>query len=95
MGRAASGRAQFVTGRAPRHDVDGGRTSVRSPSFRLPQGGKARLQLRYWVGLGKSATAEDGLRIHLVDDEREPPGTPARCFRRRPAAPAALAFTET
>lgn len=67
LGSAASGAAVLVTGRKPGHDVDGGRTTMRSPLVRLPADGRATLRLRYWVGLGKAATAADGLRVHLVD----------------------------
>jgi hypothetical protein len=67
LGSAISGRAVLVTGRSAGHDVDAGRTTVRSPLFRVPADGKAKLRLRYWVGLAANADAEDGLRIHLVD----------------------------
>lgn len=67
LGSAASGRAVLVTGKRPGHDVDGGRTTVRSTLIRLPDDRTATLRLRYWVGLGRSATAADGLRVHLVD----------------------------
>ena len=67
LGNAASGRFALVTGRARGHDVDGGRTTVRSPLFRLPPDGKATLRMRYWVGLGSNAGSADGLRVRLVD----------------------------
>jgi murein tripeptide amidase MpaA len=66
LGSAASGRSVLVTGRAPGHDVDGGRTSVRSPLVTLPPAG-ATLRLRYWVGLSRGASESDGLRVHIVD----------------------------
>ncbi len=67
LGSAASGASVLVTGRKPAHDVDGGRTSVRSPLITLPDDGQATLSLRYWVGLAGSAGKGDGLRIYLVD----------------------------
>ncbi|MFO7532283.1 MAG: M14 family metallopeptidase [Candidatus Limnocylindrales bacterium] len=67
LGSAASGQSVLITGRRPGHDVDGGRTSVRSPLITLPANGKATLRMRYWVGLGATATAADGLRVHVVD----------------------------
>jgi hypothetical protein len=67
LGKAASGRAVLVTGRQAGNDVDGGRTTVRSPRFRIPGNGKATLRLRYWLGHSASAGDGDGLRIHLTD----------------------------
>jgi hypothetical protein len=67
LGSAASGRAVLVTGRQAGNDVDGGRTTVRSPRFRIPGNGKATLRLRYWLGHSASAGDGDGLRIHLTD----------------------------
>ncbi|MFV2062977.1 MAG: M14 family metallopeptidase [Chloroflexota bacterium] len=67
LGDAASGRFVLVTGRAAGRDVDGGRTTVRSPLFRIPADGRATLRLRYWVGLSSNATGQDGLRVRLVD----------------------------
>ena len=66
LGSAVSGRSVLITGRRPGHDVDGGRTTVRSPLVSVPEGG-ATLRLRYWVGLTSRASASDGLRIYLVD----------------------------
>lgn len=67
LGSAASGQSVLITGRRPGHDVDGGRTSIRSPLITLPENGPASLRLRYWVGLTAAATASDGLRVHIVD----------------------------
>jgi carboxypeptidase T len=69
LGTATSGMAVLVTGRRAWDDVDGGRTTVRSPRFRVPANGSPTLRLRYWVALGPGATREDGLRVHLVDEE--------------------------
>jgi murein tripeptide amidase MpaA len=67
LGSAVSGKQALVTGRKAGRDVDGGRTTIRSPRFRVPDDGKATLRLRYWVGHSASAGAKDGLRVHLVD----------------------------
>jgi aminopeptidase S len=68
LGSAASGQAVLVTGRRRGHDVDRGRTTVRSPLITIPAGGRrATLRLRYWVGLSPSAGQHDGLRVQLVD----------------------------
>ena len=69
LGSATSGAAVLITGRNRGHDVDGGRTTVRSPLIKLPDDGQATLRLRYWVGLTQSATKDDGLRVHIVDQD--------------------------
>jgi len=69
LGSAVSGQSVFVTGRLRGHDVDGGRTTVRSRPFTVPTGKKTTLKLRYWVGLSAGAGADDGLRIRLVDQD--------------------------
>ena len=43
------------------------RTTIRSPLFRLPDDGRARLHLRWWLGHDRDAGPNDGLRVHLVD----------------------------
>jgi hypothetical protein len=67
LGSAASGQAVLVTGRARGHDVDRGRTTVRSPYFTVPAGGKTRLQLRYWVGMNAKAGPKDAFTVRLID----------------------------
>lgn len=67
LGKAASGQAVLVTGRGPGNDVDGGKTTVRSPLIDLPADGRSTLRLRYWLGLSPSAGKHDGLRVQLVD----------------------------
>jgi hypothetical protein len=67
IGRAASGRAVLATGTGAGVDVDGGRTTIRSPGFRVPGGRAATLRLRYWVGLGAAAGPDDGFRVRLVN----------------------------
>jgi hypothetical protein len=64
---AASGRAVLVTGRSKGHDVDRGRTTVRSRTIRLPDDATATLRLRYWVGMSSAADADDRFRVRLVD----------------------------
>jgi carboxypeptidase T len=66
LGSAVSGRAVLVTGRRAGVDVDGGRTTVRSRTIRLPSGKAARLRLRYWVGMSAGATDKDRFRVRLV-----------------------------
>jgi carboxypeptidase T len=75
LGSAASGQSVLITGRRPGRDVDGGRTSVRSPLITLPAGGQATLRMRYWVGLSGAATSQDGLRVRLVDRDGQPLAT--------------------
>ena len=69
LGSAVSGEAVLVTGRKPGHDVDGGRTTVRSPWFTMPADGETKLRLRYWVGLDAKATSDDGFAVYLVDQD--------------------------
>ncbi len=64
---AVSGQAALVTGRARGHDVDRGRTSVRSRAIRLPDDATATLRLRYWVGMSGATTPADRFRVRLVD----------------------------
>ena len=64
-----SGRSVLVTGRKAGRDVDGGTTTIRSPRFRAPSSKAASVRLDYWVGLSAAAGPDDGLRIHLVDDD--------------------------
>jgi carboxypeptidase T len=65
LGSAWTGQGAFVTGLAAGRDVDGGRTTARSPLFHLPAG-SSTLNLRYWVGLGADATSVDRFMIRLV-----------------------------
>ncbi|MEJ1502595.1 hypothetical protein SMA07_23610, partial [Escherichia coli] len=66
------GMAVLVTGAKAGADVDGGRTTARSPRFRLPASGTATLHLRWWLGLDASAGPADGLVVRLVDADGEP-----------------------
>jgi murein tripeptide amidase MpaA len=67
LGSAISGQAVLITGRRPGHDVDGGRTTARSPYFTVPANGKATVKMRYWVGMSSGAGADDGFAIRLID----------------------------
>jgi carboxypeptidase T len=67
LGSAASGQATLVTGRQPGHDVDAGRTTVRSPYFTVPASGKTTVRMRYWVGMSFKASPSDGFAVRLVD----------------------------
>jgi hypothetical protein len=73
---AASGQGVLVTGVAGGADVDGGRTTVRSPSFRLPEATSATLHFRWWTGLDAAAGPRDGLTVRLVDEDGAPIGDP-------------------
>ena len=66
LGSAISGRAVLVTGRHAGVDVDGGRTTTRSPSIHLPSSRAATLRLRYWVGMSADASIHDRFRVMLV-----------------------------
>jgi carboxypeptidase T len=61
-----SGRAVLVTGRASGDDVDGGRTTIRSPFVHLPAGQAATLRLRYWAGMSSAADGADRFRVEVV-----------------------------
>jgi hypothetical protein len=88
LGSAVSGRAVLVTGRRAGHDVDGGRTRVRSPLIDIPASGRATVRLRYWLGHSATAGPEDGLRVVLVDADGTPVATLAEIMgagtRREP-----------
>lgn len=73
---ASSGQSLLVTGRGAGADVDGGRTTVRSPLFRMPEGRTATLRLRYWLGLDARAGAGDRLTVRLVDASGAAIGAP-------------------
>jgi hypothetical protein len=68
LGSAVSGRAVLITGRQPGHDVDGGRTTARSPYFTVPRRG-ATVSMRYWVGMTVKAGPQDGFAVRLVDTD--------------------------
>ncbi|MGY0231394.1 choice-of-anchor J domain-containing protein [Longispora urticae] len=70
LGDTTSGVTCLVTGRLAgasdgANDVDGGVTSVRSPQIVVP--GAASLTFQYNLAHGSNATAEDYLRIKVID----------------------------
>ena len=83
LGSAASGQSVLITGRRAGHDVDGGRTTVRSPLITLPDDGRATLRLRYWVGLTAAASGKRRAARSPRRRRRRAPGHDARGLRRR------------
>jgi hypothetical protein len=73
---AATGQGVLVTGLKKGADVDGGRTTARSPLFRLPEEKTATLRFRWWIGMDAAAGARDGLTVRLVDESGAPLGDP-------------------
>jgi hypothetical protein len=67
LASVVSGQAALVTGLNRGRDLDGGRTTVRSPAFRVPAGSRAVLKLRYALGIGPAAQRSDRFRVLLVD----------------------------
>lgn len=71
--RAYSGSRALVTGAAAgndvgAHDVDGGRTSIRSPLFNLPAHHQYRVKLAYYFAHLNNSTNTDYLRISIVSE---------------------------
>ncbi|GGM47772.1 M14 family zinc carboxypeptidase [Dactylosporangium sucinum] len=71
LGSAAVGTNDLVTGRlagasAGAYDVDGGTTSVRSPSIALPAGGTLTMTYSWYLAHGNNASSADFLRISVV-----------------------------
>jgi hypothetical protein len=62
---AWDGQGALVTG-LKGADVDGGRTTVRSPLISLPATGST-MHLRYWVGFDSRATSSDSFVVQLVN----------------------------
>ena len=67
-----SGRSGFVTGTAAgssasANDLDGGRTSVTSPTIDLPSSAGQKLQFRYTFAHDTTATGADELRVEVLD----------------------------
>lgn len=73
---AASGQGVLATGLPRGADVDGGRTTARSPLIRLPEAATATLRFRWWTGLDAAAGPRDGLTVRLVDENGSPIGHP-------------------
>ncbi|GAA3194480.1 M14 family zinc carboxypeptidase [Dactylosporangium siamense] len=71
LGTTVSGSNDLVTARlagasAGANDVDGGTTSVRSPSITLPATGTLTLSYSWYLGHGSNASSADFLRISVV-----------------------------
>jgi carboxypeptidase T len=71
---AFDGEAALTTGLGATNDVDGGWTTARSRLIHLPAGA-ATLRLRYWVGLGANARANDRFVVRLVGTDGAPLST--------------------
>lgn len=71
VGTTPSGTNCLVTGKLAgasdgTHDVDGGRTSIRSPQITVPSG-SAHMAFQYTVAHGDNSGTDDYLRIKVVD----------------------------
>ncbi|WP_433046120.1 M14 family zinc carboxypeptidase [Dactylosporangium sp. CS-033363] len=71
LGTTVSGSNDLVTARlagtgAGANDVDGGTTSVRSPSIALPASGTLTLSYSWYLGHGNNATSADFFRVSVV-----------------------------
>ncbi|MFY1670574.1 M28 family peptidase [Plantactinospora sp. WMMB334] len=71
LGSTVSGSFDLVTGPlagsgAGDHDVDGGVTSIRSPSISLPAGGTLTLSFAWYLAHLSNASSADYLRVRVV-----------------------------
>jgi len=71
LGTTISGVNDLVTGRlagasAGVNDVDGGTTSISSPSITLPSTGTLTLSFSFYLAHGSNATSADFLRVSIV-----------------------------
>ncbi|MEU7870413.1 M14 family zinc carboxypeptidase [Dactylosporangium sp. NPDC049140] len=71
LGTTVSGTNDLVTARlagtsAGANDVDGGTTSVRSPSIALPASGTLTLGYSWYLGHGSNASSADFFRVSVV-----------------------------
>ncbi len=71
LGTTTSGTYNLVTGplagsNAGSYDIDGGVTTIRSPSFTLPAGKTYTLTLRYYLAHGTNSSSADFLRVKIV-----------------------------
>ena len=71
LGTTTSGSVDLVTGAAASssataNDLDGGVTTVASPSVTLPAGGSYELRFRYYFAHDHLSTSADYLRVRLV-----------------------------
>ncbi len=70
LGTTVSGLNDLVTGRAAgasatSHDIDGGVTSIRSPSITLPSTGTLTMTFSYYLAHGNDSSNADFLRISI------------------------------
>jgi len=71
LGTTASGSYDLVTGplagsSAGSYDIDGGITSIRSPSFALPAGKTPTLTFKYYMAHASNSSSSDYLRVKVV-----------------------------
>jgi hypothetical protein len=71
LGTTVSGANDLVTGRtagasAGANDIDGGTTTIRSPSITLPSSGSLSLSFAYYLAHGSNASNVDFLRVQVV-----------------------------
>jgi extracellular elastinolytic metalloproteinase len=71
LGTTISGVNDLVTGRlagaaAGDFDIDGGVTSIRSPSIALPSTGTLTMSFSFYLAHGSNATSADFLRVSIV-----------------------------
>ncbi|WP_433205457.1 M14 family zinc carboxypeptidase [Dactylosporangium sp. CS-047395] len=71
LGTTVSGSNDLVTARlagssAGANDIDGGTTSIRSPSIALPASGTLTLGYSWYLGHGNNATSADFFRVSVV-----------------------------
>jgi Zn-dependent metalloprotease len=72
VGTTVSGVNDLVTGRlagasAGENDIDGGVTSIRSPSITLPSTGTLTLSFSFYLAHGSNASSADFLRVSIVN----------------------------
>ncbi|MGH9023931.1 MAG: S8 family peptidase [Acidimicrobiia bacterium] len=72
LGSTVSGNKDLVTGAlagsaSSDHDVDGGVTSIRSPTVKLPPSGTITLSLSFYLAHGANSSSSDYLRVFIVN----------------------------
>lgn len=71
LGTTVSGTNDLVTGRlagssAGTYDIDGGKTSIRSPAVTLPASGTLNVSLSWYLAHGSNASTADYFRVSIV-----------------------------
>ncbi|MET8382824.1 M28 family metallopeptidase [Streptosporangium canum] len=71
IGTTVSGSNDLVTGRlagaaAGDHDIDGGTTTIQSPTVTLPSSGTLKLNFSWYLAHGSNASSADYLRVKVV-----------------------------